>query len=74
MKQIPYTTQYLIECRTPRGVRGLKPIADAGGGAKAASHPARGAWIETGQTTTRSRSSSSRTPRGVRGLKQALRL
>ena len=33
--------------RTPRGVRGLKPPFVYQGGHRAASHPARGAWIET---------------------------
>ena len=33
-------------CRTPRGVRGLKLEAYAGGLIDKPSHPSRGAWIE----------------------------
>ena len=35
------------------------------------SHPARGAWIETENTVSRSSLGESRTPPGVRGLKLA---
>ena len=58
-------------CRTPPGVRGLKHDSPDGYNLVTASHPARGAWIET-QTLYNSHGvDRCRTPPGVRGLKQA---
>ncbi len=55
--------------RTPRGVRGLKPVIDNLWAIQSGSHPSRGAWIETVLHHRAQNSSTCRTPRGVRGLK-----
>ncbi len=39
----------MVNCRAPRGARGLKQQYHSGGGALKRSRPARGAWIETRQ-------------------------
>ena len=55
--------------RTPHGVRGLKPIRTGIGNTGIASHPSRGAWIETVINEGYSVFLPRRTPHGVRGLK-----
>ena len=56
-------------CRTPRGVRGLKSSCGAIHLVPPPSHPSRGAWIEIQLKTKAGMSYLRRTPRGVRGLK-----
>ncbi len=55
--------------RTPHGVRGLKCADTADKVRRAASHPARGAWIEIFHSPVGLSVFGRRTPHGVRGLK-----
>ena len=59
----------LSTCRTPPGVRGLKLCPLSFALVDVASHPARGAWIETGSNIVSASVLFGRTPPGVRGLK-----
>ena len=59
-------------CRTPHGVRGLKPMYCLVAMMIGASHPSRGAWIETTASNRQPKPTASRTPHGVRGLKPQL--
>ena len=59
--------------RAPHGARGLKlcwPMVKLG---NETSRPARGAWIETHEKTTREDDAKRRAPHGARGLKPSCR-
>ena len=58
-------------CRTPQGVRGLKPVERGIRSRSAPSHSARSAWIETSALGILLTIRFCRTPQGVRGLKPA---
>ena len=64
-----YKHKGCFPCRTPQGVRGLKLAPQEIMPHVEASHPARGAWIEIGDSLARAEIRRGRTPQGVRGLK-----